>query len=66
MQSCGPVVVTLPRRPILSSGPGYLLGRRARCQQAYTLILANPPFAGSLDYEGTAKDLLQVVKTKKT
>ena len=34
--------------------------------QAYSLILANPPFAGSLDYEGTAKDLLQVVRTKKT
>ncbi len=32
----------------------------------YTLVLANPPFAGSLDYESTAKDLLQVVKTKKT
>lgn len=32
----------------------------------YTLVLANPPFAGSLDYETTAKDLLQVVKTKKT
>ncbi|MEU1546413.1 class I SAM-dependent DNA methyltransferase [Nocardia sp. NPDC005745] len=32
----------------------------------YTMILANPPFAGSLDYETTAKDLLQVVKTKKT
>ena len=32
----------------------------------YTLILANPPFAGSLDYENTAKDLLQIVKTKKT
>lgn len=32
----------------------------------YTLILANPPFAGSLDYEVTAKDLQQVVKTKKT
>ena len=30
------------------------------------LVLANPPFAGSLDYESTAKDLLQVVKTKKT
>jgi type I restriction enzyme M protein len=28
--------------------------------------LANPPFAGSLDYESTAKDLLQIVKTKKT
>ena len=33
---------------------------------SYTLVLANPPFAGSLDYETTAKDLLQVVKTKKT
>ncbi|MFD4457025.1 class I SAM-dependent DNA methyltransferase [Nocardia sp. NPDC058480] len=32
----------------------------------YSMILANPPFAGSLDYETTAKDLLQVVKTKKT
>lgn len=32
----------------------------------YTLILANPPFAGSLDYESTSKDLQQVVKTKKT
>lgn len=33
---------------------------------AYTLILANPPFKGSLDYDGTAKDLLQISKTKKT
>ena len=32
----------------------------------YSLILANPPFAGSLDYEQTAKDLQQTVKTKKT
>jgi type I restriction enzyme M protein len=32
----------------------------------YSLILANPPFAGSLDYEATAKDLQQTVKTKKT
>ncbi|WP_269538048.1 type I restriction-modification system subunit M [Cerasicoccus fimbriatus] len=35
-------------------------------EDKYSLILANPPFAGSLDYESTAKDLLQVVKTKKT
>ncbi|WP_426572205.1 type I restriction-modification system subunit M [Aquihabitans sp. McL0605] len=34
--------------------------------EAYSLVLANPPFAGSLDYESTAKDLQQVVKTKKT
>lgn len=32
----------------------------------YSLILANPPFAGSLDYEATAKDLQQMVKTRKT
>ncbi len=35
-------------------------------EEKYSLILANPPFAGSLDYETTAKDLLQIVKTKKT
>jgi type I restriction enzyme M protein len=37
-----------------------------RDEEAYSLILANPPFAGSLDYEGTAKDLLALAKTKKT
>ena len=34
--------------------------------ETYSLILANPPFAGSLDYEATSKDLQRVVKTKKT
>lgn len=34
--------------------------------ERYTLVLANPPFAGSLDSDGTAKDLQQIVKTKKT
>ena len=34
--------------------------------EKYSLILANPPFAGSLDYESTAKDLQQIVKTNKT
>ena len=34
--------------------------------ERYSLILANPPFAGSLDYETTAKDLQAIVKTKKT
>ena len=34
--------------------------------ERYTLVLANPPFAGSLDYENCAKDLQQIVKTKKT
>jgi type I restriction enzyme M protein len=32
----------------------------------YSLVLANPPFAGNLDYETTAKDLQRIVKTKKT
>jgi type I restriction enzyme M protein len=35
-------------------------------EEKYTVVLANPPFAGSLDYESVAKDLLSVVKTKKT
>ncbi|AWB96372.1 DNA methyltransferase [Agromyces badenianii] len=34
--------------------------------EKYTLILANPPFTGSLDHESTAKDLQRTVKTKKT
>ena len=32
----------------------------------YTLVLANPPFKGSIDTERTSKDLLAVTKTKKT
>jgi type I restriction enzyme M protein len=32
----------------------------------YSLVLANPPFKGSLDYESCAKSLLKVCKTKKT
>jgi type I restriction enzyme M protein len=35
-------------------------------EEKYSVIMANPPFAGSLDYEACAKDLLQIVKTKKT
>ena len=35
-------------------------------ENKYTLILANPPFAGSLDYESTSGKLQRVVKTKKT
>jgi type I restriction enzyme M protein len=35
-------------------------------EEKYSLVLANPPFAGSLDYENVAKDLLATVKTKKT
>ena len=32
----------------------------------YTLCLANPPFAGSIDSEDTAKSLLAITNTKKT
>jgi type I restriction enzyme M protein len=35
-------------------------------EEKYSIVMANPPFAGSLDYESCAKDLLQIVKTKKT
>nr|WP_025774515.1 class I SAM-dependent DNA methyltransferase [Clostridium botulinum] len=34
--------------------------------EKYTLVLANPPFKGSLDYEAVSADLLKVSKTKKT
>lgn len=33
---------------------------------AYSLILANPPFKGSLDYDEVEKSLLQITKTKNT
>jgi type I restriction enzyme M protein len=32
----------------------------------FPLVLANPPFAGSLDHESTAKDLERWGKTKMT
>ena len=34
--------------------------------EKYTLVLANPPFKGSLDYEAVSSDLLKITKTKKT
>ncbi|MBT6766083.1 MAG: N-6 DNA methylase, partial [Prolixibacteraceae bacterium] len=34
--------------------------------EQFTLVLANPPFKGSLDYDSVEKSLLKVVKTKKT
>jgi type I restriction enzyme M protein len=34
--------------------------------ESYSLVLANPPFAGALDYENTARDLQQIVRTRKT
>lgn len=38
----------------------------AEDQHTFSLILANPPFAGSLDYESTSAELQRMVKTKKT
>lgn len=35
-------------------------------QEKYTLVLANPPFTGSLDLETVSPDLLRVVRTRKT
>ena len=35
-------------------------------KEKYTLVLANPPFKGSLDYEAVSADLLRITKTKKT
>ncbi len=35
-------------------------------REAYTLVLANPPFKGSLDYDAVDDAILQTVKTKKT
>lgn len=46
-------------RDSLSQGANHDAGK-------YSLVLANPPFSGSLDYESTSKSLQQVVKTKKT
>ncbi len=34
--------------------------------EKYTLCLANPPFAGSLDNESVSKSILAITKTKKT
>ncbi|MDF2612355.1 MAG: type restriction-modification system methyltransferase subunit [Clostridia bacterium] len=35
-------------------------------REKYTLVLANPPFKGSLDDEAVSADLLKITKTKKT
>lgn len=49
-----------------------LLGRDALSEanadkrEVYSLILANPPFKGSLDYDSVEGSLLKTVKTKKT
>ncbi|MGW6792378.1 HsdM family class I SAM-dependent methyltransferase [Streptomyces chartreusis] len=46
-------------RDNLSEGARWDRGR-------YSVILANPPFAGSVDYEAVAHELLAMVRTKKT
>lgn len=38
----------------------------AESRDQFSLILANPPFKGSLDYDGVESSLLTTVKTKKT
>lgn len=35
-------------------------------REKYTLVLTNPPFKGSLDFESVSADLLKITKTKKT
>lgn len=50
---------TLIGKDALSDGNGDI-------REAYTLILANPPFKGSLDYDAVESSLLNTVQTKKT
>lgn len=42
------------------------LSEQNKDNEKYTLVLANPPFKGSLDYDSVAADLLKTTKTKKT
>lgn len=42
------------------------LSEQNKDEEKYTLLLANPPFKGSLDYESVSADILKVTKTKKT
>lgn len=36
------------------------------CRDQFSLVLANPPFKGSLDYDSVERSILKTVKTKKT
>src|SRR3546814_19378480 len=49
----------IENRDSLSEGHAGVAGQ-------FSLLLATPPFAGSLDYESHPKDLLQVVTTRNT
>jgi type I restriction enzyme M protein len=48
------------------TGKDSLSDSNADNRKKYMLILANPPFKGSLDFDSVAKDLLSTVRTKKT
>lgn len=52
--------------PGSSSGGDSLAQDAVEIRDRYTMILANPPFKGSLNEDEVAKDLLQHAKTKKT
>ncbi len=47
-------------------GKDALSESNADIRDEFTLILANPPFKGSLDYDGVDDEILKTVKTKKT
>jgi type I restriction enzyme M protein len=47
-------------------GRDALSEANADSREQYSLILANPPFKGSLDYDSVESSLLKTVKTKKT
>jgi type I restriction enzyme M protein len=47
-------------------GRDSLSESNADIREQFTLILANPPFKGSLDYDSVDPSILQTVKTKKT
>jgi type I restriction enzyme M protein len=42
------------------------LSEQNKDEEKFTLVLANPPFKGSLDYDSVSADLLKITKTKKT
>lgn len=50
--------------PVLLSADA--LSKNNEISDAYTIILANPPFKGSVDYNDVETSLLQIAKTKKT
>lgn len=47
-------------------GKDSLSESNASLREQYSLILANPPFKGSLDYDHVESSILKTVKTKKT